>query len=459
MKKNVLIIGGLGYVGSVLFSLFEVERENVKILDNHLYEELDPRNSYIKADTRAKDQIEDIIKDFDVVVNLAAIVGNPGCLVDTDLAIDINCIGTKNVAEICKKYNKKIIHISTCSIYGNEPDRIVTEEDEGFPVDFYGQTKYTQERLVREICEEDYCILRLGTVYGLSPRMRYDLIVNYFTGKAVNEKKITVFGGNQKRPFVHIKDVANAIIFAIKNDLKGIYNVPGENLKLIQIANTVKEVTNCIIEIKEDIIDKRSYFADNSKILKKGFEFKYRIIDGIHEISESNTVEDMNEPIYSNLSLCEMRHFSTILRDKKPQIMKSKNISIDGFNTCTYDFNYYGVRRFDQILNLSNSKILAWNAHLKQAKYFFIQKGAALICAVKLDDIKKPSKNNKNFHFTLSGNESNIVFIPPGYAYGFKLLEENTNIYSFSTNNTKQTKNDCYIYPIDYWGKEIWELK
>ena len=185
-------------------------------MDNHLYKDIIPTNPFIEVDIRNKKEIQKLIQKHDIIVNLAAIVGDPACLIDTNLAIDINCIGTRHVAEYCKKFNKKIVHISTCSIYGSEPNVVVKEENEGFPIDFYGQTKYTQERIVREICSEDFCVLRLGTAYGLSPRMRYDLVVNAFAARVVMFNKITVFGGEQERPFVHIRDISRAIVHVLK---------------------------------------------------------------------------------------------------------------------------------------------------------------------------------------------------------------------------------------------------
>ena len=117
MPPRVLIIGGLGYIGSVLYDIIKNEGWEVEILDAHLYKELAPANPYIEADVRNKDEIKKIIHKFDVVVNLAAIVGDPACLMDTNNAIHVNCIGTRNVAELCSSSNKFIIHISTCSIY------------------------------------------------------------------------------------------------------------------------------------------------------------------------------------------------------------------------------------------------------------------------------------------------------------------------------------------------------
>jgi len=305
MTPNVLLVGGLGYIGSVLYDIIKEEGWDVEILDNHLYKDLEPTNVFIEADTRNKEEIKKIIQNQDVIVNLAAIVGDPACLIDTNLAIDINCIGTRHVAEMCNKYNKKIVHISTCSIYGSEPNVIVSEENEGFPIDFYGQTKYTQERIVRDICSEDFCILRLGTAYGLSPRMRYDLVVNTFAARAVKFNKITVFGGEQERPFVHIRDISRAIVHVIKNNLNGIYNVRGENLSLLRLSEIVKEITNCQVEINKNISDKRSYMVDSSKLLKTGFEFKFTISYAIEEIKNSPTALEMHKGIYSNFKLAE----------------------------------------------------------------------------------------------------------------------------------------------------------
>jgi nucleoside-diphosphate-sugar epimerase len=225
MTNRVLIIGGLGYIGSVLYEIITKEGWHVDILDNHLYSDLVPTNPFIDGDVRNKKVLEKYIPDYDVIVNLAAIVGDPACLTDTNLAIDINCIGTRNVAEVCKSHKKKIVHVSTCSVYGSEPNKVVKEENEGFPIDFYGQTKYTQERIVREVNSDNNCVLRLGTAFGLSPRMRYDLVVNTFAARAVRFNEITVFGGQQERPFVHIRDISRAIVHVIKKDLKGIYNV------------------------------------------------------------------------------------------------------------------------------------------------------------------------------------------------------------------------------------------
>ncbi|MFX1348151.1 MAG: NAD-dependent epimerase/dehydratase family protein [Promethearchaeota archaeon] len=460
MTSNILILGGLGYIGSVLYDFVKKESMEVEILDNHLYKDLTPVNPFIQVDIRNKDEIQKIIQKFDIIVNLAAIVGDPACLIDTNLAIEINCIGTRNIAEICKKYNKKIIHISTCSIYGSEPNVVVKEEDEGFPIDFYGQTKYTQERIIREVCKDNYCILRLGTAYGLSPRMRYDLVVNAFAGRAVKFKKITIFGGQQERPFVHVKDISRTIVHVIKNDLKGIFNVKGENLSLLKLGEIVKDITKCEVEVDKNIVDKRSYMVDSSKLVNSGYEFKYNIEDAVIEIMKSPTVFEMHKGIYSNLKLAERVKIAETI-GKREILLIPGGIAIDDRGTVSFanDFNFFGVKRFYQVKNFSTSTIRAFHGHLNEAKYVYVAKGSAIIAAVKLDNIKSPSKHQEVHRYVISDKNPQILFIPPKYANGFRPLEEDTRIVFFSTSSLEESKGDDYRYPADYWGEKIWEVE
>lgn len=460
MTKNILLIGGLGYIGSILYDFIRNEDWHVEILDNHLYKELHPSNSYIDADIRDKDSIKTIIEKFESIINLAGVDGDPACLIDTDLAIEINCIGVRNIVELCKELNKNIIHLSTCSIYGSEPNKLVKENDEGFPIDFYGQTKYTQERLVREVCTDNYCILRVGTVYGLSPRMRYDLVVNALIAKALNDKKITIFGGQQERPFVHIKDVSKAIIHVIKNDLKGVYNVQGDNLSLIKLSEIIKENTECIVEINKEIIDKRSYIVDSSKLKETGFEYKFHISDAIKEISASSTILEINKKIFSNLKLAESLKISNLVNKQEIHLING-GVSVDDRGSLSFanDFDFTGVKRFYQVQNFSSSTIRAFHGHLSEGKYIYVSKGAAIVAGVKLDNIKSPSKDLEVKRYILSDKQPKILFIPPGYANGFKPLKDDTRIIFFSTTTLDDSKEDDYRFPADYWGNEIWKVE
>jgi len=460
MTEKVLVIGGLGYIGSVLHEIITKEGWHVDILDNHLYSDLIPMNPYIDGDIRNKEGLDKIIPQFDVVVNLAAIVGDPACLIDTNLAIDINCIGTRNVAEACKRHGKKIIHVSTCSIYGSEPNKIVKEENEGFPIDFYGQTKYTQERIIREINGDGSCILRLGTAFGLSPRMRYDLVVNTFAARAVKFNEITVFGGQQERPFVHIRDISRAIVHVIKNNLKGIYNVRGENLSLLKLSEIVKDLTGCEIKIDTNIVDNRSYMVDNSKIINTGFEFKYSIADAVKEIKDSPSVFDFQKGIYSNLKLAERVKISKTIGARDIKLIDG-GIAVDDRGSLSFvnDYNFYGVKRFYQVKNFSTTTIRAFHGHLREAKYVYVAEGSAIVAAVKLDNIEHPSKEELVHRYVLSDKKAQVLFIPPKFANGFRPLEENTRILFFSTASLEESKGDDFRYPADYWGQEIWDVE
>lgn len=302
---KILLIGGLGYIGSVLYDLLKNQTNKIGILDTHLYKDLIPVHQYIECDIRNKKLLQKITVDYDIIVNLASVVGEAACLINKEFTTDINCRGVKNVIEVCKENQIKLIHISTCSVYGDRSDRLLSEEDDVNPIDFYAQTKYTQEKYIKELYNNNSCILRLGTVYGISPRMRYDLIVNLFAAKSFIDKEINVFGGNQYRPFIHILDVCRAIEHAIKSDLNGLYNVISHNLTILELSNIFKSKTGCNIVIKNNITDKRNYRVNNSKILKTGFEFEYSLEYGIDELFKSPTIKKYRDKQYSNRDLVD----------------------------------------------------------------------------------------------------------------------------------------------------------
>jgi nucleoside-diphosphate-sugar epimerase/dTDP-4-dehydrorhamnose 3,5-epimerase-like enzyme len=460
MKQSILLLGGLGYIGSKVYDLLQEKKYSVDILDNHLYKDLIPPNPFIEIDIRDKENLEKIIKNYDIIISLAAIVGDPACLIDTNLAIDINCIGYKNIAEICKNLKKKVIHISTCSIYGSEVNKIIKEEDEGFPIDFYGQTKYTQERIIKDIGNDSYCILRLGTVYGLSPRMRYDLVINAFAAKSIKDGKIIVFGGEQQRPFVHIQDVARVILHTIENSLNGVYNVGGSNLTIIKLSEIIKKITNCEVKINKNIEDKRSYLVDNTKLLNTGYEFKYNINDAIEDIIHSPTALEMDKWIYSNLKLVERIKIAQTIKGRELHLI-SGGIAVDDRGSLNFanEFDFFGVKRFYQVQNFSTSTIRAFHGHLREAKYVYVAKGSAIVAAVRLDDVNNPSKDEKMNRFVLSDKNPQILFIPSKYANGFRPLESDTRIIFFSTSSLEDSKGDDYRYPADYWGENVWEVE
>lgn len=302
---NFLITGGLGYIGQVLQQELSKKGHYFTIVDNDL---LNLHNWKQKIDiTNYNDFnfLSNLIQNSDVVVNLAAIVGDQACLVDTRLAIEINCRGMQHLTNLCNKLGKKIIHVSTCSIYG-EGSEVLTEESQTFPVDFYGQTKFQQERFLLENGKK-FCVLRLGTAYGWSPRMRFDLVMNLFTAKVYNKEKLTVFGGEQWRPIVHIRDISRAIIFAAEQNLEGIYNLANENLRISDVAQIIAQ-GKVAVETNEQMADPRNYKVDNSRIMSKGFVFEWNLKKGVEDMQEHpQDLAEYKNARYSNYKQMVMK--------------------------------------------------------------------------------------------------------------------------------------------------------
>ena len=303
-----LLIGGLGYIGQVLQQELDKKGHSFEVIDNDLLN-LHNGNGHrpldiVKAADRQK--IGRFVKNSDVVVNLAAVVGDQACLVDTQLAIKINCHGVQNIVKLCNRYRKKLILSSTCSLYG-ATNGILTEKSPTFPVDFYGQTKHQQERYVLENAE-DPCVLRFGTAYGWSPRMRFDLVVNMFTAKVFNRQEVTVFGGGQWRPFVHIRDISRGIIFAAEKKLKGIYNLCNENVKIQDMARKIA-LGRVLIHIDDLQSDPRNYRVANRKIVNKGFRFQWTLKKGIREMLEQLAASDSyQDPKFSNYKMMVLKN-------------------------------------------------------------------------------------------------------------------------------------------------------
>ena len=284
--KSVLVTGGAGYIGSVLVRRLLNAGYKVKVVDKLLFGEesirdlkSNPNFNLIKEDILQPDKLKGFLIDVRAVIHLAAIVGEAACTADKDRAIQTNYLGTLYLARLCKAYGiNRFIYTSTCSTYGqSEGKEPVREDSHLYPVDFYGETKIYAEKELMKLMDEKFTptILRLSTVYGLSPRMRFDLVINTLTKKALKDGEIIIFGGNQWRPFVHVSDAARAILLALETPIsKGgnqIFNVGDnrENYTISQIGQLVKE---CIPKIKIKTIDttndRRSYRVSFDKIEK-----------------------------------------------------------------------------------------------------------------------------------------------------------------------------------------------
>lgn len=301
---KLLIVGGSGYVGGYLTDLLNEKGYDVTVYDNLTYEKYYLKNvNFIYGDVRDHKFINSIINNFDVVIWLAALVGDGACSINPELTYEIN---TNSVDNLCKNYQGKIIFISTCSIYGFSND-VIDEDGKKNPLSVYASTKLEAEDLIKKR-NSNFLIIRLGTVFGLSDqfsRIRLDLVVNILTLKAANKEALTVFGGDQFRPLIHVKDVGLFIYHGLNKNISGIYNLSYKNFKIIDIAKEIKKnFIDCEIKHTNQMFqDNRNYKVSNERVIKTNFNFSYDLNSGINELSKIFTekrIKNTNDEIYNN---------------------------------------------------------------------------------------------------------------------------------------------------------------
>lgn len=316
-SMRVLVTGGGGYLGSILVRRLLEANYQVRILDNFLYgresvEALsdNPRLDVVVGDIRDMRNLVTSLKDTDAVIHLASIVGDQAADLEPRTTIEINFMATRNLAELCQIYGiKRFLFASTCSVYGDEPQGVMKESLEPSempskprPISLYGETKLRSEEAIACL-DLDFCILRLATLFGQSPRMRFDLAVNLFAARAVNNQDITVFGGQQYRPFLHVSDAADAFLMCLEKNLKGVYNVALGNWKIIDVAQIVRQHFPVDIKVSDAIADRRNYQVSFEKFLREGFAPRRSLdfaIDEIAHMLRTRIVTDYTLPKYSN---------------------------------------------------------------------------------------------------------------------------------------------------------------
>jgi len=295
---KILITGGAGYLGSVITGKMLNAGHEVVVLDKLIFNQTsllvytsNPNFRFIHGDVRNASLLEKLCNESDAIIPLAAIVGFPACDAEPELAEEINYNQISNIVRFTRDKGKKILYPNTNSGYGIGVGQTeCTEESPLNPISIYGKTKCHAEDLLKS--STDAIIFRLATVFGVSPRMRTDLLVNDFTYKAITDKYIVVFEKNFKRNFIHIQDVANVFLFMLENyeKYKGeIYNVglTTANLSkqelLEKIQNHVKNFAVSYNDYYEDP-DKRDYIVSNAKIESTGWYPEWDIDRGIKEL-------------------------------------------------------------------------------------------------------------------------------------------------------------------------------
>jgi len=252
MNSKILVIGGGGYLGTVLVERLLKENYYIRILDSFIYGKAavekyktDKRIEIIEGDIRNIETVNLSMADIDSVIHLAAIVGDPASKVRPEQTIETNYLASQTLSAACKlKGINTFIYASTCSVYGVGSE-ILNEDAPLNPVSLYAKTKISSEESIMSLADNEFkpVIMRMSTLYGYSPRMRFDLVVNTMTMTAFTEGKINVFGGNQWRPLLALEDAAEAYLRVLSSGAGNkIYNVGSEeqNYTISEVAELVK---------------------------------------------------------------------------------------------------------------------------------------------------------------------------------------------------------------------------
>lgn len=302
---KILITGGAGYIGSTLSpKLLDLGHE-VTVFDCLLHggNPILPlfRNenfSFVRGDIRNAEQLKQAAKNHDIVIHLAAIVGFPACRMNPIMAKEVNVDGTINIINAVSD-NIPILYGSTGSNYGAVTD-ICTEESPLTPLSLYGETKTEAENL---LMKRGNCVaFRFATAFGIAPRMRLDLLINDFANKCLRDGYLVVYEKHFMRTFIHVSDIADSFIFAIKNIDKmknNVYNVGSDamNYSKEEVCNIIAKKTNAFIHFEEigSDADKRNYIVSYEKIKQLGFSTKIGIERGIDEIIDALKIIDFQD--------------------------------------------------------------------------------------------------------------------------------------------------------------------
>lgn len=323
--ERVLVTGGAGYIGSVLVRLLIEEGYKVRVLDSlkfggeSIVELLNnPNFEFVKGDIRNDIDVRNALLEVDYVANLAAIVGDPACSKEPEVARETNLEGTQLLYRIANELKvKKFVFSSTCSNYGkmSDPSVLINEESELAPISIYAETKVAAEKHLLSQDKSNACkptCLRFSTVYGLSPRMRFDLTVNEFTRELAMKRELVIFGEQFWRPYCHVVDLARSVVAVIKAEESkvafDVFNVGDttENYtKKMLVDEIAKQIPSAVIKYVQKNEDPRDYRVSFSKIKEElGFEITKKVPEGIHQVKtiiEEGILINPDDQKYKNI--------------------------------------------------------------------------------------------------------------------------------------------------------------
>lgn len=332
--QQVLVIGGAGYIGSALLPKLLENGYRVRLLDLLLYgkEPIQdvihyPNLEIMKADFRQVDKVVEAMRGVDAVIHLGALVGDPACALDEDLTIEINVMATRMIAEVAKGSDvSRFIFASTCSVYGAN-DLVLDERSVLNPVSLYARSKLASEDALQKMADDRFSpvILRFGTVYGLSGRTRFDLVVNLLAAKAAIDNQITIYGGDQWRPFLHVDDAAATIVKVLGAPRRvvhnQVYNVgfDEQNYTIRQVGEIIhNQVPDAEMIVNELDSDRRNYRVNFGK-LKSSLEVTpawtvemgaCQVIEAVHR----GEITDYRQAKYSNVRYLEEEGLLDLLK-------------------------------------------------------------------------------------------------------------------------------------------------
>jgi len=309
---KILITGGAGYVGSSLAPLLLEKGFDVTIYDNLMYGgdgilQLFSLNNFtfVKGDIRNKNDLTPLLKKADIIIHLASIVGYPACNKDPILAKQVNEDSTKFIVDNVTK-DQLLLYASTGSNYGAVRDTLCTEETPLNPLTVYGKTKVVAEKYITESKTCNSIVFRFATAFGISPRLRLDLLINDFVYQVMKNNYLLVYEKDYWRTFIHVLDMGRAFLFAIENKdkmLNEVYNVGDEKLNFTkgQIAEIIKKYKDYYLHFVDEgkDEDQRDYEVSYEKIRKTGFKLSIDHHKGIKELIRAMDVIDIPR-LYSN---------------------------------------------------------------------------------------------------------------------------------------------------------------
>jgi nucleoside-diphosphate-sugar epimerase len=326
VSKKILVVGGAGYVGSVLTHELLERGYAVRVLDRLYFGDMGLRDHHDRVEIVVGDMrtlTSDVLKDIEAVINVGGLSNDPTAEYNPRANYEMNTLASKRLADLCVAHGvRRYVFASSCSIYDQgvsdeSRDVLLDEESDVDPQAAYSRSKYDAERLLLDLAGDDFCpvILRKGTIYGFSPRMRYDLVVNTFVKDALSKGHITIhYGGEMWRPLAEVRDVARAYIACLRADeervREQIFNVSFSNFRISELALRVRETFRAMgrdIDIHSDYGYRgvRSYRVSSAKIQRVlGFQPKVAVEEAVRHMVEqihAYGYDDFSNPRYYNI--------------------------------------------------------------------------------------------------------------------------------------------------------------